>query len=276
MSAQALDDLLKNGWPDDHSKWDDTDGDQPGGGGYAKGQGKEIADRLLGEKIVEAWEKTPAGSRGLLPGVVQTAVEEAKADLQPTVNWRRQLDLWMNRTGKVNRRKTRMRPSKRFGPDALSGSGVIMPPGHNPEGSKSRPQKRLAVILDTSGSVGDEDIAILFRELDGVWQQPGVEVVVYEADTDVQRSYVYEGRLPTSIAGRGGTDFEIPLNRVLEGPEPDGIIYLTDGGAPVPNSYSPGTVNTQIPVLWVITPDGHGEALAGSPNRQSIVIQLDE
>ena len=69
---------------------------------------------------------------------------------------------------------------------------------------------------------------------------------------EVQRTYNYNGHLPTEVAGRGGTVFDpvftfLRSNRLTRY---DGCIYLTDGDASEP------TIRPPCPLLWVITANG--------------------
>ena len=105
-----------------------------------------------------------------------------------------------------------------------------------------------------------------------------MNIRIYEADTDVTKVYDWDGKPLTEMHGGGGTDFTNPLLYALEkdGRPPDGIIYMTDGGAPAPRAED---VRTRVPVFWIVTPGfdpGAHEHLAGHPNRQSISVSLGE
>jgi predicted metal-dependent peptidase len=49
------------------------------------------------------------------------------------------------------------------------------------------------------------------------------------------------------VSGRGGTDFQAPVDYAVEHPEYDGLIIITDGYAPNPN-----TERLRTKLLWVI------------------------
>ena len=55
--------------------------------------------------------------------------------------------------------------------------------------------QKLAVAIDTSGSISIEHLNMFFSEIHGIWRQ-GAEVVVIESDSKVQRYYPYKGKLP--------------------------------------------------------------------------------
>jgi predicted metal-dependent peptidase len=96
----------------------------------------------------------------------------------------------------------------------------------------------------------------------------GAEIKVIECDAEVQRTYNYNGQLPTDVSGRGGTVFDpvfafLRSNRLTHY---DGCIYLTDGYADEP------TIRPPCPLLWVITAGGN----SGDHLRFGRIIKLPE
>ena len=125
--------------------------------------------------------------------------------------------------------------------------------------------QRLAVAVDTSGSISDHDLSDFFSEIHGIWRQ-GAEITVVECDAAVQRTYPYTGILPKRVAGRGGTAFDpvfewLNSNRMRRY---DGCIYLTDGYARAPS------IKPNCKMLWVVTSDGQ----VGEHLKHGRVIQL--
>jgi hypothetical protein len=51
------------------------------------------------------------------------------------------------------------------------------------------------VVIDISGSIGDDVLEVFFREIHGIWKNDA-EVMVLECDADVQRTYDYKGKTP--------------------------------------------------------------------------------
>ena len=140
-----------------------------------------------------------------------------------------------------------------------------------PGTKKTKLFPKLLVMIDTSGSVGDYEIELLFAEIDGLYKM-GVEIYIIQVDTRVQLYYPYTGQV--SVAGRGGTDFNPALewlNQAREGVDTptlnsdharetqqiklkvDGALYLTDGYASTPE------ISPYCRLLWVITPSGTDE-----------------
>ena len=119
-------------------------------------------------------------------------------------------------------------------------------------GLKIQRSQKIAVAIDTSGSISLDELNMFFNEIHSMWQN-GAEIEVIECDAAVQKTYNYRGKFPEFVHGRGGTNFDpvfAYLNKntnVLY----DGCIYLTDGYAPAPE------IKPRCKVFWVITPEGH-------------------
>lgn len=176
-----------------------------------------------------------------LPEPIKQIVSALIEQLEPTIDWRRVLRMFSNASRKTRVANTLRRPSKRYG---------------TYPGIKIKRHHRLAVIIDTSGSISDDELSLFFAEVHAIWRQ-GTEITLIEADDSVQRTSEYNGNgPPDNIAGRSGTAFNPALQWVQDAtPTYDAAIYLTDGYA------MPPTVNPNCKLLWVLTPDSSDEAL---------------
>lgn len=218
-------------WMDDHSNWSDKPGD-------------EVEVRQIEDAILKAKDRTKEKDWGKAPGWLRELINAILDRRKPQVDWRRSLRLFASNSRRTRITGTVKRMSKRFG-------------SPNP-GIKIKRFQRMAVIIDTSGSVDDESLSVFFSEIHGMWKS-GAEVIVIECDAAVQRSYPYKGKTPTKVAGRGGTAFDPAFEHLWERRKReilDGCIYLTDGYAWTPQVKPP------CKLLWVLTPDGTDENLA--------------
>lgn len=113
----------------------------------------------------------------------------------------------------------------------------------------------VAIFIDTSGSVSDEELKQFLGEVDACHKQcRPEELIVVQCDADVSqvdRFYPEDDIVAVKVKGRGGTSFIPPFKWLeREGIEPDTVIYLTDlccDSFPNEPSY---------PVLWVSTRKG--------------------
>jgi predicted metal-dependent peptidase len=111
-------------------------------------------------------------------------------------------------------------------------------------------------FIDQSGSMADEDIALLYSELEGLAKEVSIDTYNFDVTIDKKshKSWKRGEKLPAIGRTRcGGTDFQCVAD-FCNDPENrgkwSGVIILTDGYAP-----KMGGVNG-AKVLWVITETG--------------------
>lgn len=236
-----------------HGRWADSGGEgfsspqgEAGGRSDAGAKGtqppalSEDLARILEEgfdrQLQRARSRLSSKQWGVVPGSLRTLLEQVKAESQSQVDWTRALRLFASSGYRTRVVGTNRKRSKRFG---------------TYPGVRIRREKRLAVVVDTSGSIGPETLSQFFAEI-ALIHRGGAEVVVIEADAAVQSVYPYRGRPSEQTGGGGGTDFNPAFRWLRETSRQcfDGCIYLTDGYADTP------TVRPPCRLLWVVTPDG--------------------
>ena len=112
---------------------------------------------------------------------------------------------------------------------------------------------RLLVAIDTSGSVGSEELGRYLCIINSFFKYGIQEIDVLMFDDVVQGEPVTlkeskKNKQEFEVLGRGGTNFQAPANYVKEHPDYDGIIIITDGYAPIPEV--PPFLRAKL--LWVI------------------------
>ena len=117
-------------------------------------------------------------------------------------------------------------------------------------GAKKDPFIKLAVAIDTSGSMSDEEIALCFKQIEYLNNMCKLECWIIECDAKVHKTYKYTG-IPPEVTGRGGTAFQPAIDWATE-KRVNGMIYLTDG-------YGDNPKSPPFPVLWVVTYNGNKE-----------------
>ena len=218
--------------------WDALGGstlmDAPGDcGSCVDGQPRDwdVAECCLGQLAAELVRRDVAHrmqacrTRGDLPAGWGRWLDDL---LRPAVDWRRMLAAAVRRgvadvAGRVD--FTYRRPSRRAGglPD------VILP-------SLRQPLPQVAIVLDTSGSMGPDLLGQALGEVNGVLRGLGLgrsnlRVICCDAEAyQVQR--VLDAR-DVRLVGGGGTDMGAGLAAAVElRPRPDLIVVLTDGHTP--------------------------------------------
>jgi predicted metal-dependent peptidase len=165
---------------------------------------------------------------GDIPGEVIAQIDELLKREKPIVPWGKVLRMFVASCAESILDHTVKRISRRFGTRPGTRKGDVL---------------TLAVALDTSGSISDDQLKIFFNEIRWIWKN-GAIITIFEADTCVQAQYKFNGKFTGKVHGRGGTDLE-PVLKEVEG-EYDALVYFTDFYAPaIAKRY-------RIPVLWVL------------------------
>ncbi|MFE9724068.1 VWA-like domain-containing protein [Streptomyces sp. NPDC005794] len=199
--------------------WELTGGAGPAGVGTVEA---EALRRHTAETM-----RAHARTRGTLPGGWKRWADEV---LEPTVDWRqalagavREAAAWA--AGAID--YTYRRPSRR----SAALRGVVLP-------SLRRPLPRVAVVIDTSGSMGEAEIAAALAEVTGVLREVGIRgnrVAVLACDADVQAVSRVTAAEQITLSGGGGTDMRVGIAAALAGRERPGVIVvLTDSHTPWP------------------------------------------
>lgn len=168
---------------------------------------------------------------GNIPGAVQSQIDELLKRKKAIIPWGRVLRMFVASCQESILDYTNKKISRRFGTRPGTRKGDML---------------KLAVAIDTSGSISDEQLRLFWNEIRWVHKN-GAEVWVYECDTEIsKRSPLrFKGKWDGNVHGRGGTDLEPPLKE-CEG-KYDALIYFTDFYAPhIHTRY-------RIPTLWVLT-----------------------
>ena len=182
------------------------------------------------------WQRWWPAQRSLLstlgetPAALQLRNHLTVTSRQVVLPWPVILRRFINSAQRSQNRNSLRRPSRRFG---------TLP------GMCRRRTTRLAVVLDTSGSIQNTQRLQFFRELQDL-QQYTHEIVIIEADYQVRSSFLFTGEIPPTSKGGGSTAFDPALEKVNAIGPFDGVIYLTDGEGPVPS------IKCLSPLLWII------------------------
>ena len=222
------------------------------GVGEENGEGKE-SEKRNGEGRCETdytalWEEDAFQAR-LITDIIQSTtswgslpgdmIELIKKSTEGRIDYRNALRGFRASILSEKRRLTRMRPSRRFGFEQM--------------GSRYDFITRILVAVDTSGSVGSEELGRYFNIITTFFKYGIQQVDVLMFDAEVQGDVMKldeakKRKQEFKVQGRGGTNFQAPVDYLVEHPEYDGMIIITDGYAPVPEIPP----HCRAKLLWII------------------------
>ena len=192
--------------------------------------------------VSELWDDDPlqiALVNGVLEGIKDWGsltgdlLESVKASSQATINWKNVLAGFRSSVLSMDRRLTRMRPSRRTGFENM--------------GSVRRFTSRILVALDVSGSVSSEALGYFWGVANSAFKYGITEIDVIQFEMYVTvKDRLRHAFKETFAFGRGGTDFQVPVDYAAKGGY-DGLVIVTDGEAPPPVIPD----NFKAEILWV-------------------------
>lgn len=184
-----------------------------------------------------------------MAGAAKTAMQAGKLGggmarmvdhlLQPQLPWRMLLARYMTAVARDDYSFTR--PSSR-----REEGGAIYP-------SLRSSQINLMVIVDTSGSIVDDEMSSFVSEINAIKGQMRARVTLHACDSQMSDNgpWVYEAwdelAIPDDMKGGGGTDFCPAIEWVnCSDQQPDLLVYFTDAQGSFPEVEPP------YPVIWLV------------------------
>ena len=199
-----------------------------------------------------------SSSWGSLPGDM---IELIKKAAEGKIDYRAVLRMFRASIISQKRRLTRMRPSRRFGFEQM--------------GSRYDFTTHLLIAIDTSGSVDSEDLGRYLNVITSFFKYGVQQIDIIMFDTKVcgkalELTDAKKNLKELNVKGRGGTDFQAPVDYAVEHPEYDGLIIITDGYAPCPN-----TERLRTKLLWVIENEGSYRNIYENLRKTGRVCQME-
>lgn len=218
-----LDQLLKQLGDvlDDHIQEGDGDGDKEGQDGNGRPMiSKEEAQKIRDEIKEAMIQSAAAAGAGKVPASIQRMIKDLT---EPKMNWRQLIQQEIQSIVKNN--YSFVRPSRKGWQ-----SGVVLP-GMIPDTTID-----VAIGIDMSGSIGDEDARAFLSEVKGVMDQyEDFKINLWCFDTEIYNHVEVTqdnslDLLDYEPKGGGGTDFEANWAYMKEnGIHPKKFIMFTDG-----------------------------------------------
>ena len=219
---------------DDHSRWEESDDDDT----LKDEWSKNLMDAAEAISV-----RDPSNTRGLLPKCVDRLLKELR---KPQTDWRTILNDFI---------QEEITDYSFTPPDRRFDDSPFFLPDYN---EKEDTVKDILFMIDTSGSMSDEEITAAYSEIKGAIDQFNGKLKGWLGffDAKVVEPQPFTNEEEFRIIrpkGGGGTRFDIIFDYVTEHMEtpPASIIIMTDGYADFPDEKEA----MNIPVLWLLVTD---------------------
>jgi predicted metal-dependent peptidase len=192
------------------------------------------------ESLAVQWQQRLAGAAqqaqqaGKLGGSMARLVDHL---LQPQLPWRMLLARYMTNVARED--YSFQRPSRREG-------SAILP-------SLRSAHIDVVIVLDTSGSIDDDEMREFVSEVDAIKGQLGARITLLACDDHLAEGapWIFEPweqlAVPEKLQGRGGTRFTPPIEWAeKQDRRPDLLVYFTDAEGEFPKR------EPAFPVLWLV------------------------
>jgi len=202
------------------------------------------SDEIDEKTLKEFTEKIADNSqKGSIPNYLEGMIKSLKSN-KGELPWNLYLKKLMG-TVEANKKKTITRRNRRQ-PNRLDLRGELR--GHRAE---------IAVAIDISGSISDEEFKQAIKEVLSIVKNYNQEITIIECDKEIRRTYKVKSvkDVKDRIATGGGTEFS-PVFQYANNKKLNLLVYFTDGKGEerlkvVPRGYN---------ILWVIS--GRGDKLS--------------
>lgn len=189
----------------------------------------QIDDKMKKAEIENGWGETGGN-------LVRTLQEQTDFSF----DYRRALTKFRANIVSVNRRLTRMKPSRRYGFSAM--------------GSRYERKADILIAVDVSGSITDESFTCFYHAIKNFFFLKiieNIDLIFFDVNLKNTSPIKFSKNLKLAeIQGRGGTNFQPPIDYFLENRSRySGMIIFTDGEGEVPKMTG-GSGNASI--LWIL------------------------
>lgn len=199
-----------------------------GSGTGLSGAAADLVKVAVARAVQQELSRNGGSGRGTMPaGLARWAV----AQLAPAVvPWPKVLRAAVRRA--VEDQAGQVHHSWRR-PNRRAPKGLLLP-------TLRAPKITVDLIIDTSASMGDDDLAAALSETRGVLRRTGAKVRVLCCDAAASSPRPVRSISDVTLTGGGGTDLRVGIDAALASrPRADVIVVFTDGGTPWPDHRLP-------------------------------------
>ena len=224
-----------------------VDADSQDSGSQYGGKSKELSEQQKAAQRAALWQDDPLATEMVNDQIVKAEatnnwgslsgdlIETIKASLVVKMDYKRILSSFRASVISERRELTRTRPNRRYEFEFM--------------GSRYKFTTKLLVAVDVSGSVTSQSLAQFFSVINRFFKYGINSIDVIQFDSEVKEKVLKlkKARESVKIIGRGGTDFQPPIDYYCKKTNYDGLIVFTDGCASVPK------ISSRKKILWILT-----------------------
>lgn len=186
----------------------------------------QINDKIKKAEIEQSWGKSGGNLQ-----------RELQGDVDFSFDYRRALSHFRANIVSSERHLTRMKPSRRYGFKAM--------------GSRYERKADILIAVDVSGSITDESFNRFYHAIKNFFFLKIIEkidLIFFDVNLKKSEPVKFTSKLNLQeITGRGGTNFQVPLDYFLERRSKyDGMIIFTDGEGAAPK------IDVSATILWIL------------------------
>ena len=226
---------------DDHDGWGDLTDEE-----------RQVAEGKLRQHLRDAVKR--ADSSGQWGSVTGEMREELRQMVSDRIDWKRIIQNFVGNSQRANKARTHRRVNRKY-------------PYIHP-GVRRGHSAAVAVYMDQSGSVGDDNIELLFACLNQLGRKVSFTLFPFDYSVNDEAAIKWRkgDKAPPIRTNCGGTNFHAVEKHIQDhSGEFDGHIILTDGEA-----SDPGPSRKRR--CWVIVP---GRKLMFEPHASDIVVEME-
>ena len=201
------------------------------------------------DESTELWEENEEAQKNIRSQIQKADADEgwgslsgnAKRTLKESedfsFDYRRALNRFRQNIVSANRKLTRMRPSRRYGFNAM--------------GSRYERKANILIAVDSSGSIQEESFSHFYKAIKNIFFLGIIEkidLIFFDVNLKNTQAVTFNKNVNLSeIKGNGGTDFQCAID-FFESHDADysGLIIFTDGEG------NPPKIKSSKNILWIL------------------------
>ncbi|OAA31085.1 hypothetical protein AT15_08910 [Kosmotoga arenicorallina S304] len=177
---------------------------------------REFVEELLKSIVAETYEKAKKGAPEGIEASISLFINK------PLLDWKTIIRSFFGSAQYIGRYRTPLWPNRRY---------------EDQPGWRSDFAAKVAIIVDTSGSIVDEEFDAFFGEIDSITRLTDSRLWLIQVDETVQSVTKYGSGMwkELKLIGKGETNIQPAVDYAEENLRPEGLIIFTDGFTDIPH-----------------------------------------